>query len=176
MDCSLPGSSVHGILQARILKWVAISFSRGSSQPRDQTHGSCRADRFFTAKPLGIPAWCTGGDISCVHLGWEPVSPLQQIVLGSFFNKYWAESSFLWREDGVLKHQSSRCGPKPEHRLRTYLKCNIWAHLSLPTPKPAPTPTTRGFHGDSVVKNAPANAGDTGSVPDGERSHMPQSD
>ena len=34
MDCSLPGSSVHGILQARILKWVAISFSRGSSQPR----------------------------------------------------------------------------------------------------------------------------------------------
>ena len=37
MDCSLPGSSVHGILQARILEWVAISFSRGSSRPRDQT-------------------------------------------------------------------------------------------------------------------------------------------
>ena len=37
MDCSPPGSSVHGILQARILKWVAIPFSRGSSQPRDQT-------------------------------------------------------------------------------------------------------------------------------------------
>ena len=37
MDCSLPGSSVHGILQSRILEWVAISFSRGSSQPRDWT-------------------------------------------------------------------------------------------------------------------------------------------
>ena len=37
MDCSPPGSSVHGILQARILEWVAISFSRGSSQPSDQT-------------------------------------------------------------------------------------------------------------------------------------------
>ena len=37
MDCSLPGSSVHGILQGRILEWVAIFFSRGSSQPRDQT-------------------------------------------------------------------------------------------------------------------------------------------
>ena len=37
MDCSPPGSSVHGILQARILEWAAISFSRGSSQPRDQT-------------------------------------------------------------------------------------------------------------------------------------------
>ena len=36
-DCSLPGSSVHGIRQARILEWVAISFSRGSSQPRDRT-------------------------------------------------------------------------------------------------------------------------------------------
>ena len=41
MDCSPPGSSVHGILQARILEWVAISFSRGSSQPRDQTQVSC---------------------------------------------------------------------------------------------------------------------------------------
>ena len=37
MDCSLPGSSVRDILQARILEWVAISFSRGLSQPRDQT-------------------------------------------------------------------------------------------------------------------------------------------
>ena len=35
MDCSLPGSFVHGIFQARVLEWVAISFSRGSSQPRD---------------------------------------------------------------------------------------------------------------------------------------------
>ena len=41
MDCSLPGSSVHGILQARILEWVVISCSRGSSWPRDGTHISC---------------------------------------------------------------------------------------------------------------------------------------
>ena len=37
MDCSLPGSSIHGIFQARVLEWVAIFFSRGSSQPRDRT-------------------------------------------------------------------------------------------------------------------------------------------
>ena len=43
-----PGSSVHGILQARILEWVAILFSSGSSQPRDQTPVSCIAGRFFT--------------------------------------------------------------------------------------------------------------------------------
>ena len=41
MDCSPPGCSVHGISQARLLEWVAISFSRGSSGPRDQTHVSC---------------------------------------------------------------------------------------------------------------------------------------
>ena len=41
VDCSPPGSSIHGILQARILEWVAISFSRGSSRPRDRTHVSC---------------------------------------------------------------------------------------------------------------------------------------
>ena len=40
INCSPPGSSVHGTFQARILQWVAISFSRGSSQPRDRTHTS----------------------------------------------------------------------------------------------------------------------------------------
>ena len=43
--------AVHGILQARILKWVAIPFSRGSSQPRDWTQVSCIAGRFFTESP-----------------------------------------------------------------------------------------------------------------------------
>ena len=43
-----PGSSVHSILQARILEWAAISFSRGSCQPRDRTHVSCTAGRRFT--------------------------------------------------------------------------------------------------------------------------------
>ena len=48
MDHSSSGSSVHGILQSRILEWVAISFSRGSSQPRDRTLASYTASRFFT--------------------------------------------------------------------------------------------------------------------------------
>ena len=54
-DCGPPGSSVHGILRARILEWVAISFSRGSSRPRDQTRVSCIAGGFFTTEPLGKP-------------------------------------------------------------------------------------------------------------------------
>ena len=51
LDCSPPGSSVHGILQARILEWVAISSSRGSSRPGDRIHVSCVfccAGGFFT--------------------------------------------------------------------------------------------------------------------------------
>ena len=56
MYCSPQGSFVHGILQARILEWVAIPFSRGSSQPRDWTHiscVSCIAGGFFTTEPPG---------------------------------------------------------------------------------------------------------------------------
>ena len=55
MDCSPLGSSVHGILQARTLEWVAMSFSRGSSWPRDQTHVSCTASRVFTTEPSWEP-------------------------------------------------------------------------------------------------------------------------
>ena len=56
MYYSLPGSFVHGILQAGILEWVAVPSSRGSSPPRDPTHISCIcciAGGFFTTEPLG---------------------------------------------------------------------------------------------------------------------------
>ena len=59
MDCSLPGFSVHGIFQARVLEWVGISFSRGSSQPRDWTwvsYVSCIAGGFFTTSTTIIGA------------------------------------------------------------------------------------------------------------------------
>ena len=54
-DCSPPGSSVHGILQARIQEWVAILFSRGSSQPRDQTWVSCIAGILYHLSHQGSP-------------------------------------------------------------------------------------------------------------------------
>ena len=53
-DYSLPGSSVHGIFQAKILDWVAIPFSRGSSQPRDQTLVSCIAGRFWATEKVDL--------------------------------------------------------------------------------------------------------------------------
>ena len=58
MDCSLPGYSVHGILQARILEWVATSFSKGSFRLKDLAHISCIAGRFFTI-------WATIGSSVC---------------------------------------------------------------------------------------------------------------
>ena len=68
MDCSLPGSSVHGIFQAVVLEWIAISFSRGSSQPRDQTPVSRIVDRRFTVwatrkVDLHLKYWSTCGTV-----------------------------------------------------------------------------------------------------------------
>ena len=57
MDCGPPGSSVYGIFQARILEWVAISFFRGSTWTRDQTHIFCITGTFFTSELPGKPAW-----------------------------------------------------------------------------------------------------------------------
>ena len=81
IDCSLPGFSVHGILQTRILKWVGIPFSRGSSWLRDRTWVSCTAGRFSTvwatreAPSLGLshhaPAAGQAGVHSC-HLATLP--------------------------------------------------------------------------------------------------------
>ena len=70
MDCSPPGFSVHGILQARILEWVAISFSRRTSWLRDQTRVSCIAGRFFTS-------WATRETLASVLL--EKLKLLVQI-------------------------------------------------------------------------------------------------
>ena len=79
VDCSPPGSSIHGIFQARILEWVAISFSRESYQPRDRTQLSRTAGRCFTL-------WATREDFNpkerqcqrmlrlphnCIHLTCE---------------------------------------------------------------------------------------------------------
>ena len=55
IDCSPRGSSVHGMLQARILEWVSMSSSRVSSQARDPTQVSCVAGEFFTTELPGKP-------------------------------------------------------------------------------------------------------------------------
>ena len=74
--CSLPSSSVHGILQTRILEWVAMSSSRGSSWSRGWihvSHGFCTAGWFFTTEPLGSP-----------FLGYLLLFALQKLHMWSF--------------------------------------------------------------------------------------------
>ena len=69
IDCNPPVSSVHEILQARILEWVGISYSRGSCSPKDWTRLSCIGDEFFTTEPPGMNTpletleWVTYTDI-----------------------------------------------------------------------------------------------------------------
>ena len=68
MDCSPPGSSVHGIVQARVLEWGAIAFSRASSQPRDQAQVSCVVGRRFP-----IPIWATREVCWYIALNFEEI-------------------------------------------------------------------------------------------------------
>ena len=100
MDGSLPGSSVHGISQARILEWVAISFSRGSSQPRDWTCISCIAGRFFTAEPPG-----------------------KSILSGLHFVICEPVEEACWNQVGAFQCGSTYYFPKPLSRTWLWVPC-----------------------------------------------------
>ena len=77
LDCSPPGSSVHGILQARRLEWVAISSSRGSSRRRDQTCVSCTVGGFFT--------WWATGEGPQWHYYLPKITPQQSVLQNCTF-------------------------------------------------------------------------------------------
>ena len=83
IDYSLPGSSIYGILQARILELVAVPLSRGSSQPSDRTQVSCIAGGFFTSWATGeAQEYCSEEPIpspaDLLDPGVEPGSPALQ--------------------------------------------------------------------------------------------------
>ena len=86
MDYSLPGSSVHGILQARILKWVAIPFSKGSTWLGDLTWVSSIAGKFFTM-------WATILLLKMWYVGWSesafPESLLEMQIYSFSLQKCW---------------------------------------------------------------------------------------
>ena len=79
MDCSPPGSSIHGILQARLLEWVAISFSRGSSQPRYRTQVSHIAGRCFNLWATREALFsCEGKPFFPKYGNWESLVEVKQ--------------------------------------------------------------------------------------------------
>ena len=69
MNCSLPGASVHGILQARLLEWVAIPFSRGSSQPGIEPGSPALQADSLSAEPPGKPDSCHCQIFAFCHSG-----------------------------------------------------------------------------------------------------------
>ena len=78
MDCSLPGSSLHGDSPGRILEWVAMLSSRGSSQSRDRTQVSCTAADSFPSEPPGKPMNTGVGSLSLL----QEIFPTQELNRG----------------------------------------------------------------------------------------------
>ena len=89
MDCSLPGSSVHGIFQATVLEWIAISFSRGSSRPRDRTQVSLIVDRRLTV-------WATR-EVSALFFIWQHNGHLLFGLMVTYFPQEDLTSPFVAR-------------------------------------------------------------------------------
>ena len=90
-----PGSSVHGILQARILEWIALPSSRGSSQPRDQTQISCSAGRFFTWGPSIQPAASSVPGVWGKGQGWSETPEEARTQPGACFLEALLDSLIL---------------------------------------------------------------------------------
>ena len=99
MDCSTPGSSVHGISQARIPEWVAIPSSRGSSWPRDRAWVSCIAGRFFTKVSISLHFLASRG---CLHAMTHVPFPLFSKP-GIFFPKWAEEKTFPTTRENLLR-------------------------------------------------------------------------
>ena len=120
----LPGSPVHGILQARILEWVSVPFSRGSSWLRDQTQVSCIAHRVFTTAPRGKPR------------SWVDKSKCQQYRLVFLFLLFWVLHHWTWATAkgqlllDVIRQSVSTCSDSEiNDRERSYLwkyQCPSW--------------------------------------------------
>ena len=98
-DCSLPGSSAHGIFQARVLEWVAISFSRGSSQPTDRTQVSHIVGRRFTV-------WAT-----------REAPQFRGETMNSFFNTLFTSPN-KW--ENIIAIKANRGGSFQKGTLRTF--------------------------------------------------------
>ena len=140
MDCSLPGSSVHGIFQARILEWLAISFSRGSSWPRDRTHISCITGRFFITEPPGKPIDRVYDTefLPFTQKSWLlEVWSKQNLHLYQVNIQLWIEVNILpYYSDRWLsgKHPTCQCRSHRRHRFDPWIRKIPWRKAWQPTP------------------------------------------
>ena len=126
MDWSLPGSSVQVILQARILEWIVIPFSRGSSRPRDWVQVSCIAGRFFTA-------WATRETHPYIYWiripvlwDWESVAAFAPVAFNPFSHN---NAVCLWTR--FLEPLIVIPNKKPPWLIQLR---NIYKHITFTTP------------------------------------------
>ena len=155
MDCSLLGFFVHGILQTRILKWVTITSSRGSSLPRNWTHVSCSsfiADGFFTLEPPGKPK---------VLLSFL----FQEVTWNYFFSP--SESSYCFQFLATLALPLSHAGPFWTQKIRIYCPTDSGGVGSLSHHCDSLSPTVSPYvtHSFSQVGVRPHNLRGDKSVP-----------
>ena len=136
VDCSLPGSSVHGILQARILEWVVISFSRGSSQTRDQTQVSSISVRLFTD-------WVTWEALLLLHsVQFSSVQSLSHVwLLATPWITARQASLSITNSRSLLKHMSIESVIPSSHLI---LCCPLLLLPSIP-------PSIRVFSNESIL-------------------------
>ena len=131
MDYSPPGSSVHRVLQARILEWIAMLSPRGSSQPRDWTQVSCLAGRFFTV-------WATIIQFHSIILGCSVPSAalISDVDLTEMWSLPWAHSLAQIHPSVLLSLAPLfRAHHKPEivvHTCAEHKRCLSWSKLWRP--------------------------------------------
>ena len=124
MDCSLPGSYVHGLFQARTLEWVAISFSKGSSRPRDQTPVTCITNGLLHCRH--ILYWLSHQE-SLKRINWiHTHNPVHPSMLSHFSHVQLFET--LWN----VAHQAP---PSMGFSRQEYRR-----GLSFPSPRDLPDP------------------------------------
>ena len=152
MDCSTPSSSAHGVLQARILEWVVIPFSRGSSWSRDRTWVSHTAGRFFTV-------WATReaptlGKIQFIFMStyYAPgtllvlffkLSILTMMSGDNFWYPHFSDKETDAQKGSKTCPESHPGCPGPHHNERHHHTCgypSLWIRVLLPSP-PHPFPS-----------------------------------
>ena len=131
-DCSPPGSPVHGILQVRILQWVSMPSSRGSSGPRDRTHltSSALAGRFFTSSGTweAPPSWGTYNKWMSPSLQMTQPSR-QNFPIPSFHVKQEkpVTLSVLW-DSPIQMWAKLKWGSDTYMHTHTHTACTCWKH------------------------------------------------
>ena len=163
MDCSQPGSSVHGVLLARIFEWVAMPFSRGSSWPRDPTRVSCVAAGCFTFwATREVHSFYTNRQ-NCLTDKWqifcssrETQLMLQEDATYSFYNRSVAHT--------ITHAYQSQGHWHPWSTTRRHSDSRTYLHIAWLAPAAQPPPPHSNPHTHPITHTSPQSHSSTATV------------